>query len=102
MPQSEGTASPQYYFPFTGQCKVKVLSDPQNEFPFEPGTELMTDRARSREAVEACLESLKVGVLPDSAERQRVDFKEEAGRRGAAGRLLPGAAENTNSAQVRG
>lgn len=74
------------------------MSDPRSDFPFEPGTELMTDRARSRKAVETCLESLKMGVLPDSAERQRVDFKEEAGRRGAAGRLLPGSAENTKAA----
>lgn len=58
----------------------------------------MADRARSREEVESCLESLRAGVLPDSAERQRVDFKEEAGRRGAAGRLLPGTAENTKAA----
>src|SRR5699024_3662807 len=86
------------YFSFNGRCKVKVMSDPQSEFPFEPGTELMADRARSREEVESCLESLRAGVLPDSAERQRVDFKEEAGRRGAAGRLLPGTAENTKAA----
>src|SRR5699024_4612366 len=86
------------YFSFTGYCKVKVMSDPRSDFPFEPGTELMTDRARSRKAVETCLESLKMGVLPDSAERQRVDFKEEAGRRGAAGRLLPGSTENTKAA----
>ena len=74
------------------------MSDPRSDFPFEPGTELMTDRARSRKAVETCLESLKMGVLPDSAERQRVDFKEEAGRRGAAGRLLPGSTESTKAA----
>ncbi|MGO3896050.1 DUF5635 domain-containing protein [Brevibacterium aurantiacum] len=74
------------------------MSQPQNEFSFEPGTELMRDRARSREEVDECLNSLRNGTLPDSAERKRVDFKEEAGRRGAAGRLLPGTPENTKAA----
>lgn len=74
------------------------MSESQSGFPFEPGTELMADRARSREAVEVCLESLRTGALPDSAERQRVDFKEEAGRRGVAGSLLPGVSENTKAA----
>src|SRR5699024_7121923 len=86
------------YFSFTGYCNVKVMSDPRSDFPFDPGTELMTDRARSSKAVETCLASLKMCVLPDSSERQRVDFKEEAGRRGAAGRLLPGSAEKTQAA----
>lgn len=66
--------------------------------PFHPGTELVTERARHREAVERCLADLRAGVLPDSAERQLVDFKEEAGRRGSGGRLLPGASQNTKAA----
>ncbi|HET7388717.1 MAG TPA: DUF5635 domain-containing protein [Nocardioidaceae bacterium] len=37
-------------------------------------------------------------MLPDDAERQRVDFKEEGGRRGSGGRLLPGSPENTKAA----
>lgn len=69
-----------------------------DDFAFQPGTELLADRAHARKAVETCLESLRLGVLPDDAERQRVDFKEEAGRRGAGGRLLPGSSENTKAA----
>ncbi|WP_460682650.1 DUF5635 domain-containing protein [Nesterenkonia populi] len=74
------------------------MSAQQDYFAFKPGTELLAGRARAREAVEACLGSLRAGVLPDDAERQRVDFKEEAGRRGAGGHLLPGSAENTKAA----
>ncbi len=65
---------------------------------FQPGTELLADRARTREAVQACLATLRSGVLPDDVERQRVDFKEEAGRRGAGGVLLPASPENTKAA----
>jgi len=67
-------------------------------FPFQPGRELLADRARAQEAVSACLATLRTGKLPDDIERQRVDFKEEAGRRGAGGVLLPGSAENTQAA----
>ena len=65
---------------------------------FQPGTELLADRARTREAVQSCLATLRSGVLPDDVERQRVDFKEEAGRRGAGGVLLPASPENTKAA----
>lgn len=37
-------------------------------------------------------------MLPSEAERQRVDIKEEAGRRGSGGRLLSGERENTKAA----
>lgn len=74
------------------------MSALQDDFAFKPGTELLADRARAREAVDACLGSLREGVLPDDAERQRTDFKEEAGRRAAGGHLLPGSAENTKAA----
>ena len=67
-------------------------------FSFQPGTELLADRARTHEAVQDCLAALRAGVLPDDVERQRVDFKEEAGRRGAGGVLLPGARESTKAA----
>ncbi|ACZ32061.1 putative transcriptional regulator [Xylanimonas cellulosilytica DSM 15894] len=65
---------------------------------FQPGTELLADRARTREAVQGCLETLRAGVLPDDIERQRVDFKEEAGRRGVGGVLLSGSPENIKAA----
>lgn len=64
----------------------------------QPGTELLADRAQSRGAVEECLAKLRAGALPDDAERQRVDLKEEAGRRGAGGTLLAGASQNTRAA----
>lgn len=66
--------------------------------PFHPGAELLADRARAEEAVERCLARIRAGVLPSDAERERVDLKEEAGRRGAGGRLLPGNRENTRAA----
>jgi len=65
---------------------------------FQPGTELIADRASAAAAVTSCLDQLRRGVLPSDAERQRVDVKEEAGRRGAGGRLLPGGRENTKAA----
>jgi ATP-dependent DNA helicase RecG len=65
---------------------------------FQPGAELLDDRAQLHEAVVTCLSKLRAGVLPDDAERQRVDVKEEAGRRGVGGRLLPGSSENTKAA----
>lgn len=77
---------------------MKLVKDKRDGVSFQPGTELLGDRARTREAVEACLATLRSGVLPDDAERQRVDFKEESGRRGSGGRLLPGSPENTKAA----
>lgn len=74
------------------------MKDERDGVAFQPGTELLGDRARTREAVEACLATLRSGVLPDDAERQRVDFKEESGRRGSGGRLLPGSPESTKAA----
>lgn len=65
---------------------------------FQPGAELLADRAMIRSAVDRCLEKLRSGELPEDAERQLVDVKEEAGRRGAGGRLLPGSSENTKAA----
>lgn len=65
---------------------------------FQPGTELLADRAQTQAAVERCFTVLRAGTLPNDAERQRVDVKEEAGRRGSGGTLLPGATENTKAA----
>ena len=69
---------------------LKLVNAKCDGVSFQPGTELLADRARTREAVKACLTMLRSGVLPNNAERQRVDFQEEAGRRGSGGRLLPG------------
>ena len=72
--------------------------DSRETLPFHPGTELLADRARAEAAVERCLGLIRNGVLPDDAERQRVDIKEEAGRRGTGGLLLPGGRESTTAA----
>lgn len=78
--------------------KLKVVTEAGDLFPFQPGTELLADRARTEAAMERCLALIRDGTVPDDAERQRVDVKEEAGRRGAGGTLLPGARENTTAA----
>ncbi len=85
-------------YPFKIACKVTVVDDSGAPVAFQPGAELLTDRARAQDALQACLASLRRGVLPNDAERQRVDIKEEAGRRGAGGTLLPGAAQNPAAA----
>ncbi len=78
--------------------KLKAMSESSDLVPFQPGTELLADRARAEDAVERCLAQIRTGALPDDVERQRVDIKEEAGRRGSGGRLLPGNRENTKAA----
>lgn len=65
---------------------------------FQPGTDLLADDAELRAAVETCLRRLAAGELPTAVERERVDLKEEAGRRGAGGVLLPPAAQNVQAA----
>ncbi|MGH3830893.1 MAG: DUF5635 domain-containing protein [Pseudonocardiaceae bacterium] len=66
--------------------------------PFHPQSDLVEARVALRRMVEAVLGSLASGVLPSEAERQQVDIKEEAGRRGAGGVLLPGLVENLAAA----
>lgn len=66
--------------------------------PFQPGSELIEERAKHEELVEQCLAYLREGALPESVERTHIDIKEEAGRRGAGGRLLPGVVHNTQAA----
>jgi ATP-dependent DNA helicase RecG len=67
---------------------------------FSPGSELVEARARLRRLVNRIVDQLRRGVLPDDAERQHVDCKEEAGRRGAGGRLLPGQPHNLAAADA--
>lgn len=81
-----------------GCVKVKAMPESSNQLSFQPGAELIADRARINAAVATCLQRLRDGTLPDDAERQIVDLKEEAGRRGRGGRLLPGALENIKAA----
>ena len=66
--------------------------------PFHPQSDLVDARAALRQLVDTVLDGLASGKLPGEAERQQVDIKEEAGRRGAGGVLLPGQAENLAAA----
>jgi len=66
--------------------------------PFRPEADLIDARARLRSLVDEVLDKLRRGVLPDAAERQHVDCKEEAGRRGVGGILLSGSPQNLAAA----
>lgn len=66
--------------------------------PFHPEPDLVDARSTIRHAVDAVLAKLQAGVLPDDAELEHVDIKEEAGRRGSGGALLAGQAQNTAAA----
>lgn len=66
---------------------------------FTPNNELVSARARLHDEVETVLDALARGVLPDAAEREHVDCKEEAGRRGAGGVLLPAEQHNIAAAE---
>ncbi|MCL1801954.1 MAG: ATP-binding protein, partial [Promicromonosporaceae bacterium] len=65
---------------------------------FRPNVQLLEDRAELERIVDTCLSELRAGELPSALERQRVDFKEEAGRRGAGGRILAGEITSTKAA----
>lgn len=65
---------------------------------YQPQTELLSDDAELRAAVEVCLRRLTAGELPTVVERERVDLKEEAGRRGPGGALMPPAPQNIQAA----
>lgn len=58
----------------------------------------MEDRARLREQVGVALDKIERGLSPTDAEREHVDLKEEAGRRGKGGLLLPGEPRNLAAA----
>ena len=66
---------------------------------FEPTTELLEARARLGVAVDDALAALVDGHLPSGVERANVDFKEEAGRRGAGGVIEPGRPQNDSAAE---
>lgn len=67
--------------------------------PFKPQADLLESRGELRRAVDRVLDRLAAGVPPGGAERERVDCKEEAGRRGAGGVLLAGHQQNLAAAQ---
>ena len=66
--------------------------------PFTPHSDLIRAREPLEHDVDAALEALGQGILPGVAEREHVDFKEEAGRRGVGGVLLAGKAHNLAAA----
>lgn len=66
--------------------------------PFSPESDLVEARAELRAEVDRALSALEQGQLPDEVERQRIDLKEEAGRRGSGGLLLPGDPHNLAAA----
>jgi hypothetical protein len=45
---------------------------------FSPGADQIEARERLQSLVEDALAKLEAGVLPDSIEREKIDFKEEA------------------------
>ncbi len=65
---------------------------------FPPIADLVEARAQLRQAVDEVLRQLRNGTLPDAVERERIDLKEEAGRRGVGGLLLPGSPHNLAAA----
>ena len=66
---------------------------------FSPGADQVEARAILEAHVNTALGRLAVGELPDDVEREHVDFKEEAGRRGRGGILSPGSPQNQEAAR---
>ena len=63
-----------------------------------PGGEVWEDRRRLRDAVNRALALLEAGATAEACEVEQVDFKEEAGRRGPEGSVLPGQARDVQVA----
>ena len=61
----------------------------------QPGGEVLEDRRRLMAAVDTAMSLLVSGLTAQAAEVEGVDFKEEAGRRGRGGVILPGIPRNT-------
>lgn len=66
---------------------------------FSPGADQVEARANLRVLVDVALDQLAVGELPGVVEREHVDFKEEAGRRGRGGLLNVGSPHNEEAAR---
>lgn len=67
---------------------------------FDVHGELLEARAGLRARVDAVLARLAAGELPPAVEREQVDLKEEPGRRGAGGSVLPGAQQSTAAVEL--
>lgn len=66
--------------------------------PFSPESDLVETRASLRALVDDVVAKLSAGILPTDMEREHLDIKEEAGRRGSGGLLMPGQAQNLAAA----
>ena len=66
---------------------------------FSPGADQVEARERLEVLVDGALVKLGAGVLPDAIEREQIDFKEEAGRRGPHGTLTVGDPHNEEAAR---
>jgi len=66
---------------------------------FSPGADQVEARANLQAVVDAALGRLAAGARPDDFEREHVDFKEEAGRRGPGGTLKVGSPHNEEAAK---
>jgi ATP-dependent DNA helicase RecG len=66
---------------------------------FSPGADQIEARERLETLVDGALAKLGAGTLPDGIEREQIDFKEEAGRRGPGGTLNVGDPHNQEAAR---
>lgn len=66
---------------------------------FSPGADQIEARERLETLVDDVLAKLGAGVLPGGIEREQLDFKEEAGRRGPGGILNVGDRRNEEAAR---
>ncbi len=64
-----------------------------------PGLDLVEAREKLRVVVDQVISKLVSGVLPTLVEREKVDCKEEAGRRGRGGSLAVGQPHNQEAAR---
>ena len=64
----------------------------------QPDADLLVARRELGELTNSVIHKLRTGAVPSVAERERVDCKEEAGRRGRDGLLQPGQAHNLAAA----
>jgi ATP-dependent DNA helicase RecG len=65
---------------------------------FSPGADQIEARERLEALVDGALAKLAAGLRPDDIEREQIDFKEEAGRRGPGGTLNVGDPRNQEAA----
>jgi ATP-dependent DNA helicase RecG len=66
---------------------------------FSPGADQVEARERLEVLVDGALAKLGGSMLPDAIEREQIDFKEEAGRRGPRGTLTVGDPHNEEAAR---